>query len=183
MPAQLNLLIRKVNLSHNLLEEIDTNSFASQTVDLSFNKISLMREGAFKAESALNINLMSNSLTSNSIQKGFIKSFQQLGDLSLIIFLNNNSLSYLDEEVFGEVLSSPATSVSLNGNNIHCNCRVKWLLDAKRFDRSWATLYPRVEGARCTDGTDLIKEYYNPDLSNCGEQVRRAFVAASNAVC
>jgi len=169
LPAQLNLLIRKVNLSHNELVEVGPNSFASQTVDLSFNKISLVREAAFKAESALNINLDSNLLTSNSIQHGFIRSFQKLGELSLNIFLNNNQIQYLDEDVFRDLLSSSATSISLDGNAIQCNCRVKWLLDAKRFDRAWATLYPRVEGAKCTDGNDLIKEYYNPDLSNCGK--------------
>lgn len=171
LPSQLNLMIRKVNLSHNKIKEITSNSFASQTVDLSHNEISLIREGSFKAESVLNLNLEGNKLESNSFQTGFIRSFSKspYDDLSLNLFLNYNHLTHLDYDVFQPLLSSPHTSISLMNNPITCDCRVKWILDAKRYDKSWSTLYPRVDHATCADGSDLLKEFYNPDINNCGE--------------
>jgi Leucine-rich repeat (LRR) protein len=194
LPAQLNLLIRKVNLSHNELNEISSNSFASQTIDLSHNQLSLLRENAFKVESALNLNLASNHLTSYSFQAGFIKSFQNklisrepsfnypnTEPLSLSLFLNDNNITHLDHDVFHSLLeqSSPSSSISLQNNPLKCDCRIKWILDAKRYDKSWSTLYPRLEHAVCSldgdsgNGEDLLKDYYNPELSNCADDILR----------
>lgn len=175
LPSQLNLMIRKVNFSHNRLKEITSNSFASQTVDLSYNEINLIREKAFKVESALNLNLEHNQLESNSIQSGFIHYFgnKESIDSSISLFLNNNSITYFDREVFGPLLEQESTYVAINNNPIKCDCRIKWLLDAKRYDKSWSTVYPQIEHATCSDGSDLMKDYYNSDLNSCVTELLR----------
>ena len=190
LPLQLNLLVRKVNLSHNHLTEITPNSFASQTIDLSFNHLSLIRENSFKVDSVLNLNLAFNRLIANSFQNTFIRSFgsskiqsskdSNLKDsfelLSLSLFLNDNNITHLDHDVFHSLLesSSPSTSINVANNPIKCDCRVKWILDAKRYDKTWTTLYPRIESAVCLDeGQDLLKDYYNAELSNCADDILR----------
>lgn len=175
LPPQLNLMVKKVNLSHNSLKEITSNSFASQTVDLSYNQINLIREKAFKVESALNLNLDNNSLESNSIQGGFIQYFGNRGDVdsTVSIFLNNNSISYFDREVWSKLFDHPTTYVAAQFNPIKCDCRVKWLLDAKRYDKSWSTLYPQVEHAMCSDGSDLMKNFYDSQLNSCVNELYR----------
>jgi hypothetical protein len=174
LPNQLNLMIKKVNLSHNHLREVGANMFASQTIDLSNNEISLIREDAFKVESVLNLNLENNRLQSNTIQCGFINFFSsKSSELSLNLFLNNNNLTHLEHEVFQPLLASPETSINVAGNPILCDCRVKWILDAKRYDKNWSILYPRIENAICNDGADLVKDYYNPDLNDCAQDISR----------
>lgn len=173
LPSQLNLMIKKVNLSNNNLKEIGANTFASQTIDLSNNEISLIREDAFKVESVLNLNLENNRLQSNTIQSGFINSFNKASELSLNLFLNNNNLTHLEHDVFSPLLSSPETSINVAGNPLLCDCRAKWILDAKRYDKNWSTLYPRIENAICNDGSDLVKDYYNPDLNDCAQEISR----------
>lgn len=173
LPYQLNLMIKKVNLSHNNLKEIAANTFASQTIDLSNNEISLIRENAFKVEHLLNLNLENNRLQSNTIQSGFIHSFNQPSELSVNIFLNHNNLTHLEYDVFHPLLSSPETSIDVAGNPVLCDCRVKWILDAKRYDRTWSTLFPRIENAICDDSSDLVRDYYNPELNNCAEEISR----------
>lgn len=174
LPFNLNLMVRKVNFSGNRMSEIGPNTFASQTIDLSFNQISLIREKAFKVESVLNLNLEGNNLEPNSLQPGFIHSFSKIEDLSLGLFLNNNNLSYLDSDVFSPLLSSSSVSVNLAGNPLRCDCRgVKWLLDSKRYDKNWATVFPRVESAICEDGSDLMKDFYDTDLNNCVDDIMR----------
>lgn len=174
LPSQLNLMTRKVNFSHNHLREITSNSFASQTIDLSYNEINLIREKAFKVESALNLNLENNQLESNSIQSGFVNFFNNKdGDTSISLFLNNNSISYLDREVFGSIVDQPSSYIGISNNPVKCDCRVKWLLDAKRYDKSWSTVYPQIEHATCADGADLMKDYYSSEMNNCVNELLR----------
>ena len=166
-------MIRKVNLSHNKLKEIRENTFASQTIDLSHNLIDLIRESAFKVDDVLNINLDGNNLNSNSIQAGFIKSFNKKGysDLSLNLHLNYNQLTHLDYHVFSPLLQSPHTTIALANNPLKCDCRVKWILEAKRYDSTWSTVYPRIDSATCADGSDLVKEFYSKELNSCGKSM------------
>lgn len=173
LPPQLNLMIRKVNLSHNKLKEIRENTFASQTIDLSHNMIDLIRESAFKVDDVLNINLDGNNLNSNSIQSGFIKSFNKKGysDLSLNLHLNYNQLTHLDYHVFSPLLQSPHTTIALANNPLKCDCRVKWVLEAKRYDSTWSTVYPRIDSATCADGSDLVKDFYSKELNTCGKSM------------
>ena len=180
LPTQLNLMIRKVNLSNNQIREIGQNSFASQTIDLSHNQISLIREGAFKAQTILNVNLEGNKLESNSFQAGFVKTFTPKGydETSINLFFNQNHLTHLEYDVFHPLLSSPHTTISLAQNPITCDCRVKWVLDLKRYDSAWTTLYPRIDNARCSDGSDLIKDYYNPEINSCGNTKELEFLHA-----
>ncbi|KAI1305193.1 Protein slit [Halotydeus destructor] len=175
LPKQLDLLVRKVNLSHNQLEQIGSDSFSSQTVDLSHNKIKLIRKNAFKADSTLNINLDHNQLTSFSFEPEFIKSLSVT--LSVNLFLNGNSISYLDQSVFAELIKSTLSSVTLADNPISCDCKSRWLISLKRFDQSWTNLYPRIEEATCQDGSDLIKDVSLSQLAHCVDDIFRPDVA------
>lgn len=173
LPNQLNLVIKKANLSNNKIREIGPNMFAAQTIDLSNNEISLIRENAFKVDAILHLNLENNRIHSNGIQSGFIRSFSKLSDLSLTLLLANNNLTYLDQAVFSPLLSSPETSVSVTGNPILCDCRVKWILDSKRYDKTWSTVHPRIENAVCNDGFDLVRDFYDSELNDCVQDIAR----------
>jgi len=145
----------KTNLLTTVPTQIQKHALLT-TVDLSFNKITLVRGGSFYFSTTLkSLKLDSNTLA--TISPG---AFNGTGYGSgSVITLTGNTLTSFKSGVFQAVLEGMATGSSLTsyidmgGNAIDCTpanlCDLAWLV------RDNPTLLPYVQNGKCANGTAL----------------------------
>ncbi|RWS27017.1 protein slit-like protein [Leptotrombidium deliense] len=128
-----------LNLQRNSILKITNDTFA-------FEKAS---------EETLILDLTYNLLTMENIEKG---AFTRL-NRPVTVYLNDNFVTYLDEDVFKPIISDERNFVSVKRNPIVCDCRMSWLL-GEDID-----FMARVEGLTCK-GRRQIWYYTVMELDN-----------------
>ncbi|MDK2413365.1 hypothetical protein QHH03_30210, partial [Aphanizomenon sp. 202] len=83
------------------------------------------------------------SLDHNNINKIAVGAITGLGDGD--VYLNENSLTVLEEDVFGAFLSAGAT-LNIDDNPLGCGCEIAWLVTNSAY---MSLISP---GASCYDG-------------------------------
>ncbi|RWS30383.1 Leucine rich repeat containing protein 13-like protein [Leptotrombidium deliense] len=160
--------LKKLFLNDNGIEYLGDYSFYRlphlEWLSLSFNKIRLINKYTFSFEKASNrvlrLELWFNQLNSQSFEKGAFLNAKR----PLKLELYHNSLTYLPKEVFKEVLDADnLTSISVKGNPIECDCRMKWLLvDSDKY-------CDRVNDLICSDGLFLWNKTEDELNTRCNQ--------------
>jgi Leucine-rich repeat (LRR) protein len=121
-----------LKLNKNEIQKIGRESLyelSSLTwIDLSDNKLREVGEKVFsfrdRSEKPLQIDLDKNSLNSQS----FNSSSFQLGSRPAVIFLRDNNITVMQEEVFGSIVRSPSVRLFTDGNPLKCyDCSNSWM--------------------------------------------------------
>ncbi|RWS05290.1 protein slit-like protein [Dinothrombium tinctorium] len=155
--------LRTLYLAKNEIEELGDYAFYRLPnltyIDLKINQIKKISNDTFAFEKAsdevLFLDLSTNLLTMENIEKS---AFTRL-NRPIKMFLNNNFVSYLDEEVFKPIVSDERSFVSVKNNPIVCDCRMRWLVEE---DLDYMA---RVDGLTC-NGRKQIWYYTSIELDN-----------------
>ncbi|XP_071036759.1 leucine-rich repeat and fibronectin type-III domain-containing protein 5-like [Parasteatoda tepidariorum] len=138
-------------LGSNRISYISDQAFASFAqlwkVDLQENKISEMKRGMLPnpAKKLYMINLSSNQIS--SLPKDFFTNMPKLEKINL----SENNFHILDETLYAPVWKE-VISLSLSGNPLRCDCRMKWLLNLKFPFSTTGTCVEPIE----LNGRDII---------------------------
>lgn len=146
--------LRNIALNDNDLESIGDYAFYRlpnlSWLSLSFNKIRRITNYTFASESpsqqVLRLELSFNRLTVESFESGWYEHLNRPVKLELY----NNMITYLDRKIFGHFLDHfNETTISLKGNPVKCDCKMKWLLDKKENYKN------KIHDLICQNGKEL----------------------------
>ncbi|XP_047485609.1 oplophorus-luciferin 2-monooxygenase non-catalytic subunit-like [Penaeus chinensis] len=159
-----------IQLNTNFISEIPLTGFQGvknvKTIGVGLNDITTIAPGTFTDLPHLDtLFLFSNELSEipagaiafsgrgyiyfhkNNISKVAVGAIKGLGNGN--IDLSENSLTILDEEVFGAFLSAGAT-LNIDDNPLGCGCEIAWLITNSAYMSLITT------GASCYDGEMLV---------------------------
>jgi len=129
--------VKSLKLDYNKIETIGSNAFIGLTklthLSLDHNMIKTLEEYSFKfieIFSHLFVSLKNNYLDNNSFNERTLD-FEQKLTTSISLYLDNNNLTTLKENVFSKLILSPNDNqFNFFGNQFICDCNMKWLLNA-----------------------------------------------------
>ncbi|KAI1297658.1 Connectin [Halotydeus destructor] len=150
-----NLLTKltTLDLSNNTIKTLGSKSFYplaslerlvldnNQICNISGDAFDMIKpENATDNDSQILVYLRNNNLESESFGQG---SFQNTDRDSVVIFLNNNKIESLSENVFAPLCNVTEILVGAYHNPFVCDCRLSWLLkDPKNRNRYHGVICP-----------------------------------------
>ena len=145
-----------VKLNKNEIEKIGSLALAELSsltwIDLSENKLKELGAQIFffkeRSEKPLQIDLDGNHLTS----KSFNSTSFQLESRPAVIFLRDNNITIMKEDVFASIVRSPSVRLFTDGNPLKCyDCKNSWM---KKVGQS----YEDMNDIRCSEtGTSIYE--------------------------
>jgi len=118
--------LQRITLDHNLIKNVTNETFTFEKED---SKLLL-------------IFLRHNNLTEDSIEKGSFSNMNQ----TVFLYLNNNQITYLKEDVFKPMLDEKNDLfIALWSNPFVCDCRSLWMIQDKIYLRK------RLHGLKCSN--------------------------------
>lgn len=154
-----------IDLNGNQISEIGDNAFAGlpklNRLNLDNNQINFLNKSSFHFENDqsefLLLYLRKNNLNSDSFESGLFSNVKQ----TLFIYLSQNNITYLDEQVFKPLLDTKSdVFVAVWKNPYFCDCKSKWLLQKRGY------YFRRIYGIKCQDNRGLW-DYSISELKNC----------------
>jgi hypothetical protein len=127
--------LREIKLNVNNITTIASNSFNGlkelTLVSLTFNQINKVDENGLTLDSELMNHEITIDLSYNKlIDKSFsAKSFEnkQKNNIKIVLHLNNNSLTKLDQNIFIHFFDNRRNYLELMHNKFVCDCDMKWI--------------------------------------------------------
>lgn len=126
-----------ISVTHNKIEYIEPGTFVLPDdtgligserifIDLSFNSLTSLRAGTFPfRDGPMSVLLYANQIT--ALEPGTFVLPQTTDSLSIVLHLELNALTLVDEAVFGDLMPF-MTDFRLNDNPLICGCDIAWLV-------------------------------------------------------
>lgn len=146
-----------LNLRENNITRIPTEAITDlaklSSINLGQNKINSIAKSAFVLSANITSALISidyNQLNSSSFERNWFSLKELNSSAKVDINLSNNNITYLDENIFEELLSPKYNIVlTVNSNPFKCDCKSKWLIKNKKLLKS------KIHGIKCEDKKDI----------------------------
>lgn len=174
--SQIAIQLQIILLGNNNITSIGSFAFFNLTnlisVQLINNKINKIQNNGLTIGKSIrsygpNINLSNNNLTSKSFSE---KSIENVNDSKLHIYLLNNPIDFLPQNVFKPYVHQKLVTLNFDrNNNITCDCKMKWIMELDYKEKSlFKSLYCKnldkfikevksYEIGRCTNESDYLK--------------------------
>lgn len=157
--------VRQLLLNVNGIERIDDLAFHHLSnltmISLLSNRLQRVTPRTFAfdthSEQQLHVHLWMNEMTDTMFEAGAFSNVRRPMHLDI----SGNKLTSLPQDVFRDLLASNLSRLSVQGNPLKCDCRLRWLFDDDSH------YYKRVEGLACIAEARSIKLTRAEDLGDC----------------
>ena len=172
-----NFQLRELDLSYNRIHHLPTNIFMvlrqPERINLANNRLVELNQIFRFNRDAIQYNPIQIILSNNSIRNDHFTNhtFNDLVERGHYIELDltHNKLAWIDEEIFGKLLTNSSYGKSillLNNNPIQCtNCRNRWLFRIENKQRGWLRSSIKLES--CIEKKKRLFDYNLNDFGHC----------------